>query len=205
MGPDLQSKDPRHHANPVFSKRRKWFIQENKIAMEGYVLREPKVKGYRKCMLSLQLNKVMFLVSEQRLVDQANTIRRNSWMTELEIEELETNLAENDSYKEEERKAGNIVSNLGEEVRNILTALEADEEIGSLEEEKEIAIIEVIGEVLETRQKDKLPVLRDIPKRSQQKKLLRLIKFQVNLKYTALQNLMNYFMQESLLLQIGWD
>ena len=31
----------------------------------------------------------MFWVSKQRLVDQANTIRGNSWMTELEIEELE--------------------------------------------------------------------------------------------------------------------
>ena len=31
----------------------------------------------------------MFWVSEQRLVDEANTIRRNSWMTESEIEELE--------------------------------------------------------------------------------------------------------------------
>ena len=30
----------------------------------------------------------MFWVSEQRLVDQATTIRRNSWMTELEIEAL---------------------------------------------------------------------------------------------------------------------
>ena len=30
----------------------------------------------------------MFWVSEQRLVDQANAIRRNSWMTELKIEEL---------------------------------------------------------------------------------------------------------------------
>ena len=50
-------------------------------------------------MVSLWLNKGMFWVSEQRLVDQANTIFRNSWMTELEIEELERNLADNDSYK----------------------------------------------------------------------------------------------------------
>ena len=49
---------------------------------------EPKIRGYRKCMLSLWLQKGMFWVSEQRLVDQANIIRRNSWMTELEIEEL---------------------------------------------------------------------------------------------------------------------
>ena len=54
-------------------------------------------------------------------------------MTELEIEELERNLVENDSYKEEERSADDTGNNLGEEVRDILTALEADEEI--LEEE----------------------------------------------------------------------
>ena len=115
-------------------------------------------------MLSLWLNKGVFWVSEQRLVDQANTIRRNSWMTELEIEELERNLAENDSYKEEERGADDTGSNLGEEARDILTSLEADEQIGNLEEE-EFAISEKIVEVLERRQKDKLPALRDIPKK----------------------------------------
>ena len=40
-------------------------------------------------MLSLWLQKGMFWLSEQRSVNQANIIRRNSWMTELEIEELE--------------------------------------------------------------------------------------------------------------------
>ena len=43
-------------------------------------------------MLRLWLQKGMFWVSEQRLVDQANTIHGNSWMTELEIEELERRL-----------------------------------------------------------------------------------------------------------------
>ena len=83
-------------------------------------------------MLSLWLNKGIFLVSEQQLVDQVNTIHRNSWMTELEIEELERNLAENDSYKEKERSTDDTASNLREEVRDIVTALEADEEIGNL-------------------------------------------------------------------------
>ena len=78
--------------------------------MECYLLSEPKVRGYRKHMLSLWLNKGMLWVSEQRLVDQANTLRRNSYMTELEIEELERNLVENDSYKEEERSADDIGS-----------------------------------------------------------------------------------------------
>ena len=60
------------------------------------------------------------MVSEQRLIQQANTIRRNSWMTELEIEEPERNLAENDRYKEEERSAFDTGNNLGEEVRDAL-------------------------------------------------------------------------------------
>ena len=64
--------------------------------MECYLLSEPKIRGYRKLMISLWLNKSMFWVPEQRLVDQRNTILRNSWMTELKIEELERNLAESD-------------------------------------------------------------------------------------------------------------
>ena len=84
-------------------------------------------------------------------------------MTELEIEELERNLAESDSYKEEGRSSDDTGNNLGE-VTNILTAFEADEEIGNLEE-KEAAIIEEIAEALERRWKDKLPALRDIPKK----------------------------------------
>ena len=39
-------------------------------------------------------------------------------MTELEIEELERNFAENDSYKEEERSADDTASNLGEKERD---------------------------------------------------------------------------------------
>ena len=86
----------RHHANPVISKRRKWTNQENKIVMECYLLSEPKISGYRKRMLSLWLQKSMFWVSEQRLVDLANTIRRNSWMPELETEELERKVTGSD-------------------------------------------------------------------------------------------------------------
>ena len=67
----------------------KWSSQKNKIVIECYLLSEPKVRGNRKGLLSLWLNKVMFWVSEERLVDQENNFRRNSWMTELEIEKLE--------------------------------------------------------------------------------------------------------------------
>ena len=70
MGPNSQSKDScpagvldigHHHANPVISKRKKWTSQENKIVMECYLLSKPKIRGYRKHMLSLRLQKGMFL------------------------------------------------------------------------------------------------------------------------------------------------
>ena len=86
-------------------------------------------------------------------------------MTELEIEELKRNIDESDSCKEEERRADNTCINLGEVI--ILTAQEAEEEIGYLEEE-EVAITEQIPDVLVRIQKLKLPALRDVP----EKKLL---------------------------------
>ena len=61
-----------HHANHVIIKRRNWTSQENEIVMECYLLSESKIRAYRKRMLSLWLQKGMFWVSEQRLVDQAN-------------------------------------------------------------------------------------------------------------------------------------
>ena len=61
-----------HHANHVIIKRRKWTSQENESVMECYLLSESKIRAYRKRMLSLWLQKGMFWVSEQRLVDQAN-------------------------------------------------------------------------------------------------------------------------------------
>ena len=82
----------------------------------------------------------MFWVSEQRLVDQANTICRNSWMTQFAIEELERNLAENDSYKEEEGSADDKGGNFGEEETHTLTALDADEEIDNLVEEEVVIL-----------------------------------------------------------------
>ena len=103
--------------------------------MECYLLSKSKARGYRKHMLSFWLNNGIFWVSKEKLVDQANIIHRNSLITVLEIEDLERNLAENDGSKEGKRSADYTGSNLGEEVRNILTALEADEEIGNLEEE----------------------------------------------------------------------
>ena len=106
----------RHHANPVISKRKKWTSQKNKIVMKCYLLSEPTIRGYRKRMLSLWQQKGMFRVSEQRLVGQANAIGRNSWMTKLEIEELERKVTGSDSViVEEARSVEALPDHVGED------------------------------------------------------------------------------------------
>ena len=72
--------------------------------MECYLSSEPNIRRYRKRMLSLWLQKGIFWVSEQRLLDQVNAIRRNSWMTELEIEELERKVTGSNSVIVEGKK-----------------------------------------------------------------------------------------------------
>ena len=155
----------RHHENPVISKRRKWISQENKILMECYLLSEPKIRVYRKPMLSLWLQKGMVWVSEQRSVDQANAIRRNSWMTELEIEELERKVTGSDSVLvEDARSVEALPDHVGEDVRNVLPEMGAEEQADSLDEEQVATVME-IAEVIERGRKDKLPALRSVPKK----------------------------------------
>ena len=133
--------------------------------MKCYLLSEPKIRGYRKRMLTLWLQKGIFWVSEQRLVDQTNTIRRNSWMTELEIEELERKVTGSDSViVEEARSVEALPDHVGEDVRNVLPEMGAEEQTDSLDEE-EVAIVMEIAEVIERSRKDKLPALRNVPKK----------------------------------------
>ena len=90
----------------------------------------------------------MFWVSEQRLVDQANTIRSTSWMTELEIEEFERKVTGSDSViVEEERRVEALPDQVGEDVRNVLPEMRAEEKVDSLDEE-EVGIVTEIAEVI---------------------------------------------------------
>ena len=91
----------------------------------------------------------MFWVSEQRLVDQENTVCRNSWMTELEIEELERKVTGSDSIiVEEGRSVEALPDHAGEDVRNVLPKVGAEEQADSLDEEV-VAIVMKIAEVIE--------------------------------------------------------
>ena len=87
--------------------------------------------------------KGMFWVSKQRLVDQANTTRRNSWMTELEIEELERNVTGSHSVILEEARSVEALPNHVEDVRNVLPEMGAEEQADGLDEEEVATDMEI--------------------------------------------------------------
>ena len=146
----------------------------------------------------------MFWVSEQRLVDQANTIGRNSWMTELEIEDLERKVTGSDSViVEEARSIEALLDHLAEEVRNVLPKMGAEEQADSLDEE-EVAIVMKIEELIERGWKDKLPALRNVLKRKLLEETAKVFKVLSKFKTHSITkiNVMNCSMQDLLLLRI---
>ena len=79
----------------------------------------------------------MFWVSEQRLVDQANTLHRNSSMTELKIEQLERTVTGSDSViSAETRSVEALPDQVREGRRNILPEVAAKEQADRLDEEE---------------------------------------------------------------------
>ena len=106
----------------------------------------------------------MFWVLEQRLVDQANNICRNSWMVELEIDELERKVTGSDSViVAETRSVEALPDQVAEDLTNVLPEMRAEEQADSLDEE--VAIVMEIADVIERGRKDKLPALRNVPKK----------------------------------------
>ena len=83
-------------------------------------------------------------------------------------------------------------------MRNVLLEMGAEEHADSLDEE--VAIVMEISEVIERGRKDKLPALRNVPKKKLLEETPKVNKV-LSLKHIVLQRLMNCSMQE-LLLQI---
>ena len=86
-------------------------------------------------------------------------------MTELEIEELERKVTGSNSViVEEARSVEALPDHVGEDLRNVLQEMRAEEQADSLDEEI-VSIVMEIGEVIETGRKDRLPALRNEPKK----------------------------------------
>ena len=85
---------PGRHQTTATSRtgRRKWTQHDDRTVIECYYLSEPGKKGYRKRMHIIWNQQEMFSVTEQRLVDQANQIRKRKWLSNLELEEINRNI-----------------------------------------------------------------------------------------------------------------
>ena len=86
-------------------------------------------------------------------------------MTELEIEQMERKVTGSDSVIVAEARSVEALSDqVGEDVRNVLTEMGAEEQADSLDEE-EVAVVMEIAEVIERGRKDKFPALRNVLKK----------------------------------------
>ena len=88
-------------------------------------------------------------------------------------------------------------------MRDILTALETDEEIGNLNE-KEVAIIEETAGVLERRHKDKLPAIRDIQKKKLLEETAKVDNVLCKFKTHSIAKTNELFYAGAVVVQIGW-
>ena len=86
-------------------------------------------------------------------------------MTHLEIEELERKVTGSNSViVEQARSVEALPDHVGEDMRNVLPEMGAEEQADSLDEE-EVAIVMEIVKVMEKGRKDRLPALRNVPKK----------------------------------------
>ena len=86
-------------------------------------------------------------------------------MTKLEIEELERKVTGNDSViVKEARIVEDLPDHVREDVRNVSPEMGAEEQADILDK-KEVSIVMEVAEVIDRARKDKLPALRNVPKK----------------------------------------
>ena len=158
MGPDSQSKDPRpagvlDRGTLVVIMRILSLVREKSGLAErirslwcAIYWVSPRLEVIESICWVYSCKRVY---NQQRLVDQANTIYRNSWMNELAIEELEKKVTGSNSIIVKEwRSVEALPGHVGEDARNVLPEMGAEEQVDILDEE-EVAIV----------MEDRLPLL----------------------------------------------
>ena len=89
-----------------------------------------------------------------------------------------------------------------EDVRNILPEMGAEEQADSLDEEEAVIVME-IAEVIERGRKDKLPALRNVPKKKLLEETAKFDKVLIKFKAHSITKINELFYAGAFLLQIG--
>ena len=112
--PVEQQRRPGRHTTAE-ATRLKWTKEINVVIMECFYLRKSfsedgkPQRGYRQRMHRIWKERGVFPTSEQRICDQARAIRKNGWLTDIELESIkqrvlreEISHGESDLEREEE-------------------------------------------------------------------------------------------------------
>jgi len=134
--------------------RKKWSKEVNIVVMECYFRSKPldengvPIKGYRQRMYKEWQERGFFDVSEQRVCDQARAIRKNGWLTELELEMIQRRVNGNVNYNEEEN---NITSEDTQSLNDVTETAESDNrtELNIYVEEASEEEIDIVNELNE--------------------------------------------------------
>ena len=92
----------RGHGRHPATARMKWDKEVNKVVMECFYRSRPfneegkPIRGYRQRMFREWKDRGMFETTEQRVCDQARAIRKNGWLSDLELDMIRRKI-ENES------------------------------------------------------------------------------------------------------------
>ena len=158
--PSVRQRGPGRHPATV---RTKWSKEINKLVMECFYRSKPfdidgkPIRGYRQRMMHEWRERGRFDITEQRLCDQARAIRKNEWLSELELENIKRmingDIDKNGNEEDEETEAEgseNVRSEINVQNNNILHESDINISIQNIEtlDEEERHIISRIQEIL---------------------------------------------------------
>ena len=146
-------------------QRRKWSQEDNRTVMECYYQSEPRRNGYRKRMHRYWMEKEMFPVTEQRLMDQKNNIVKKKWLSDLELEEIRRNVEDVEQGVIPEEVEFDTVDDVAmgsTDRNNACEEIEINENSGLSDEEKGLS--ERLKNILTSNQRERLPSLRGVEK-----------------------------------------
>ena len=118
--------------------RMRWSKEVNKAVMECFYRSKPSdeegrpIRGYRQRMFRQWRLRGMFECTEQRACDQARAIRKNGWLSELELEMIKRKIDDEAQNEDSGQENGSQIEIVNEET---LISLDQDNYISNSNEE----------------------------------------------------------------------
>ena len=158
--------------------KKKWTKELNTAVMECYFLSDPvnedgkPIRGYRQRMHRVWKDRGLLDVSEQNLCDQARAIRKNQWLSEVEIEMIKRYVCE----KEDEVEIVGCGNDIEQELlsSNVTQSTVADDvgapsainiQHNSMRTEEERKILDEILVILNAKDKSFFPGLKKVDRK----------------------------------------